>query len=185
MPHASDDADDAERLVAHAERDRAAWQRTLEELESLADARRADGWDVVRVAADDAAAVPRDAGGDDGDGDYYGFVHVIPDNRAAPFEAAYERGAYPRYEVYRGATETRLFLVTELVDPEVESAILLAGNVRRRDARGLVRTVRETATVYTHVRTLDGTHLGSFEHADPGKFFPDADLRGRASTGDG
>ena len=27
--------------------------------------------------------------------------------------------------------------------------------------------------MYTHVQTLDGTHLGSFRHDDVEKFFPD------------
>lgn len=175
MPKTGDDVDDAERLVAHAERNKEAWGRTLEEMEALAAEREADGWDVVTVAAGHTAPESRDAG----DTDRYGLVYVAPGNRARPFYEAYDRGDYPRYEVYRGETETRIFLVTELIDPDVETAILLAGNFRRLDARGLIRTVRETERMYTHVQKLDGTHLGSFEHADHEKFFPATDLAAR------
>lgn len=175
MPKTGDEPDDAERVAAHAEPNKEAWAATLQEMQALAAEREDRGWDAVTVGAGHTAPVSRDAG----DADRYGLVYVVPGNRAEPFREAYERGEYPRYEVYRGATETRVFLVTELVDPGVETAILLAGNFRRRDARGLVRTVRETGRMFTHVQKLDGTHLGSFEHEDYEKFFPEADLAAR------
>lgn len=174
MPRTGDDVEDAERIAANADRNREAWQRTLADMEALANEREDEGWDAVAVAAGHTAPKSRDGGGTG----EYGLVHVVPGNRADAIRAACERGTFPRYEVYRGATESRVFLVTELLDPDTETALLLAGNYRRHVARGLVRTVEETGTMYTHVQKLDGTRLGSFEHDDPAKFFPAADREG-------
>lgn len=172
MPTTGDGVDDADQVAAHADRNRNAWQRTLDDMEALAAELDDDGWAVVTVAAGHTAPKSRNVG----DTDEYGLVHVVPGNRAEALTEACYRGTFPRYEVYRGSTETRVFLVTELLDPDVETAILIAGNFRRRDARGLVRTVDETERMYTHLQKLDGTRLGSFEHDDYGKFFPQADL---------
>ena len=80
--------------------------------------------------------------------------------------------------------DATLNLVTSTIttlDPDSRTAILVAGSVRRRDARMLARTATRTGRMYTHVRTLDGTHVGSFEHASPEKFFP---TTARASPSD-
>ena len=112
---------------------------------------------------------------DVGDSDRYGLVHVIPGNKADSFVEAFARGDFPRYDVYRAESTTRLFLVTELLDPGTETALYVAGSVRLADLGGLVRTVRAENAMYTHVQTLDGTHLGSFEHDGYEKFFPRTD----------
>jgi hypothetical protein len=167
MPRAGDDVDGAERLAADAAGNKRAWQATLDDVDELAADRAADGWEVVTVVAGHTEPRPGEAGGSD----RYGLVHVVSGRDADAFATAYERGDYPRYDVYRGTTDTRLFLVTECLDPGSRTAILVAGSVRRDDARRLARTAARTGRMYTHVRTLDGTHLGSFEHAAPEKFF--------------
>jgi hypothetical protein len=158
----------AERIAAHAAGNKRAWQATLDDMDALAADRTADGWEVVTVAAGHTEPVSREAG----ETDRYGLVHVVSGSDAESVATAYERGDYPRYDVYRGTTDTRIFLVTECLDPGCRTAILVAGTVRRRDASGLARTAAHTGRMYTHVRTLDGTHVGSFEHASPEKFFP-------------
>ncbi|AXG06214.1 hypothetical protein DU500_07025 [Haloplanus rubicundus] len=178
MPTAGDDGG-AERLAAHAAGNKRAWQATLDDVDELAAGRATDGWEVVTVVAGQTAPRPRETGGTD----RYGLVHVVSKSDADPFATAYERGEYPRYDVYRATTDTRLFLVTECLDPGSRTAILVAGSVRRDDARALARTAARTGRMYTHVRTLDGTHLGSFEHATPEKFFPVTD-RGSQSSGE-
>ncbi|MEF8856277.1 MAG: hypothetical protein V5A16_02510 [Haloplanus sp.] len=168
MPTAGDRTDGAERVAAHAAGNKRAWQATLDDMEALAADREADGWEVVTVVAGHTEPRPREAGGSD----RYGLVHVVSGNAADSFVTAYERGDYPRYDVYRGTTDTRLFLVTECLDPGSRTAILVAGTARRDDIRRLARTAARTERMYTHLRTLDGMHLGSFEHAAPRKFFP-------------
>lgn len=172
MPKTGDGVDDAERIAGHADPNKDAWQRTLDDLRALAADREAAGYDVVAVAAGHTAPKSRDAG----DGDHYGLVHVVPGNDAEAVAAAADAVSDPAYEVYRAATETRVFLVTELFDSDAERAILLAGNYRRYSVGGLVRAVRETGRMFTHVQRLDGTHLGSFAHDEPEKFFTPDDF---------
>ena len=38
---------------------------------------------------------------------------------------------------------------------------------------GILKAAAEAGTMFTHVQTLDETHLGSFEHDDHERFFPD------------
>ena len=173
MPTAGDeDLDHAEQLVAHADRNKEAWGRTLDDMTAMADEREAAGWDAVRIMAGHTAPEPPDAGVED----RFGLSYVVPGNQADPFLEAYEAGQYPLYEVYRGSTETRTFLVTELLDPDAERAIYITGNYRRLDARGLLRAAHRAGKMYSHLQTLDKTHLGSFEHDGYEKFFAERDL---------
>jgi len=169
MPAIGDDDDVGEvELVAHAEVNKSAWSMTLEEMQAMAEGREDDGWRTVSIGAGHTAPEsPRM-----GDDDRYGLTYVIPGNLAPPFREAYERGDFPLYDVFRGETETRTFLVTELLDHDSKTAIYLAGNFRHHDALELAETVVETGTMYTHVTKLDGTLLGSFEHEGYEKFFP-------------
>jgi hypothetical protein len=168
MPTAGDDTDDAERLAAYAAGNKQAWQATIADMNAIAADRADDGWETVTVAAGHTEARPREAGGTD----RYGLVHVVSGSAADSVASAHEAGSYPRYDVYRGTTATRIFLVTECLDPESRTAVLVAGSVRRHDAGELARTAARTGRMYTHIRTLDGTRVGSFEHASPEKFFP-------------
>ena len=168
-PSTGDDAtDDAARLAANADRHRSAWKATLEDMQATADEREAAGWEVLTLAAGNTAPEPPDSGASD----RFGLTHVIPDNKAERFVEAYEGRSYPRYEVYRTTVDGRVFLVTELLDPDSETAISIAGSYRLRDAHALIAAVREAGETYTHVQTLDATYLGSFQHSTPEKFFP-------------
>ncbi|MFB6186355.1 MAG: hypothetical protein ABEI86_05740 [Halobacteriaceae archaeon] len=166
-----EDYDESEALAAHADRNKNAWQQTLEEMKMMAAEKEDEGWQTVVIGAGDTAPESPSVG----ETDRFGLVHVIPDNKAEPFREAFEQGDFPRYDVYRGTTESRTFLLTELMDPDSKTAIYIAGNFRRRDARGLIATVRKEGEMYTHVQKLDKTHLGSFKHDGYEKFFPNAD----------
>ena len=181
MPITGDDVDDEERLAAHAEPTKEAWKQTLADMRALAADREDEGWEVVTVGAAHTEPVSRDGG----ETDRYGLVYVVPDNYAEAVTDALEQGAFPRYEVYRASTGTRTFLVTELLDPDAGTAVLLAGNFERHRARGLVATTHRTGRLFTHLQTLDGTHLGAFEHEDPAKFFAEEDVRSHRPDAEG
>lgn len=169
MPTAGeDDIDYAERAAAHADVHRDAWKRTLAEMQALAADHRDDGWRVVDIAAGHTAPVNPDSG----DTDRFGLVHVIPGNDADEFREAFDRGAFPEYQVYRNEVEGRAFVLTELRDPDSRTAILVAGSFELMHAPGLVRAAEREGEMYTHVQTLDRTYLGSFRHDDWEKFFP-------------
>lgn len=148
---------------------RNAWQRTLEDMNALAADHEAAGRTVVRVIADDTAPEHPDVG----DSDRYGLVHVVPRNHATELASAVESAEFPVYDVYRATVEGRVFLVTELVDPDAEVVVLIAATYRQQRAEALRTTATETGVTYTHVQKVDGTPVTSFTHEDPEKFFPE------------
>ena len=163
-----DEPDYAEQIAASAEVHKNAWQETLDDMQALAEEREAEGWDVLSIAAGHTAPTNPDAGATD----RFGFVHVIPDNKAEPFAETVETGKFPKYRVFRNEMQGRIFMVTELLDPDSETAILIASNFEIRHAPGMVKNALQEGVMYTHVQTLDKTHLGSFRHDDVEKFFP-------------
>ena len=171
MPETGDGEgpDYAEQIAANADVQKGAWQRTIEDMRAMEEELEADGWNVVAIAAGHTAPTNPDAGASD----RWGFVHVIPDNDADAFEEVVETGTFPKYRVFRNEMQGRIFIVTQLLDPESETAILLAGNFEMRHAPGLVKNALKEDEMYTHVQTLDKTHLGSFRHDDVTKFFPE------------
>lgn len=164
MPEIGDDgdADHIERIAGKAGALKSAWSQTNEDMQAIAEQRREDGWEVVAIPAVHTAPVSRDAGDDD----RFGIVYVIPDNYADDFSEALDRGDFPRYEAYRNEIDGFVFLVTELLDPETETAILLAGQYELRNAQGMVTAAGDEGALYTHVEVLDGTVLGSIRHEE-------------------
>lgn len=163
-----DDADDTdprtERLKdpqgAHSE----AWKRTLEEMEAIAADRRDDDWDVVTVMAAHTNAVSRDMG-DDSD---FGLFHIIPNNHADRFVDAWDADAFTEYLAYGKEVQKYMYLVTEFIDPEDERSILIASRYDTMLASGMVAAATDEGVLYTHVKTIDGTILGTFEHEEYG-----------------
>ncbi|MFC7044058.1 hypothetical protein ACFQH6_00315 [Halobacteriaceae archaeon GCM10025711] len=162
---------DEERLRQSADVHKDAWEQTIADMHALAEEREENGWKAVTVIAGDTGT----EGPDEGVEGRYGLVFVVPGNKEEPFTEAFEQGTFPKYNVYRNELEGRVFLVVELLDPETETVILLAGNFLQMDAFGAVRAAKRDEKMYTHVQKLDATHLGSFEHDGYEKFFPDAD----------
>lgn len=158
-----------ERIASTSESHKAAWEATIGDMNDLAAEREEDGWDTVTIMAGSTAP---EAPHTEPEG-RFGLTHVIPGNKVEAFEDAHADGEFPLYDVYQGQSDGQIFLVTELLNPETETAILIAANTWRFEAGPLVEAAVEAETMYTHVETLDGTHLGSFEHEEYEKFFPD------------
>jgi hypothetical protein len=170
MPEIGDsDVEDAERWAANADREKQAWEATLEDMQAMAEDLEAEGWDTVATAAGHTAPESPEAG----DYDRFGLTYVVPDDFAEEFTDAFAVGDFPQFEVYRAEQDGRVFLVTVLMDPDAKQAILLAGTYEIRHALGCVKAAEEAGEMYTHVVTLDQTHLGSFRHDNHEKFFPD------------
>lgn len=175
MPETGDDLEaDPDVRAAQAEQGKAAWQGTLDDMEAMAEAREEEGWDVVTVAALDGA--PKSSEKDDRG--RHGLVFVVPDNQAEDLEAAIDAGEFPRFDVYRAEQTGEVFLVVEYLDPDTETAVLVAGTYELRYAAGMVGEAREEGETYTHYQTIDTTPVGSFRHEGADaveKFVPHAD----------
>lgn len=150
---------------------REAWTRTNDEMELIAERRREGGWDVVSMPAVHTSPV----GKDQGDDDRFGLVHVLPDNHAGSFSDAFERGAFPEYQAYRNEVDGYVYQVTELVDPESGTIVLVAGQYDRRLAEGMITTALDEECLFVHLRTIDGTVLGSVRYESFDALLPDGD----------
>lgn len=173
MPETGEDADYAERAAAKSKVTKDAWEATIEDMYAMEAELEAEGWEVAAVGAghttpESPRAEPEGR---------FGLTYTIPDNFAERFGEAFREDGFDRYEVYRGEQEGTVFQVTALYDDETSTAILLAGAYELRDANPLIATAMKAGVMYSHVRLLDGTHLGSFRHDGYELFFPDADQR--------
>lgn len=168
-----DDVDYAERAAAKSQVTKDAWEATIEDMYAVAEELEEEGWEVAAIGAGHTAPESPRA---EPEG-RYGLTYTIPDNYADEFREAFREDGFGRYEVYRGEQEGTAFQVTALYDDETSTAILLACAYELRHANPLIATAMKTGEMYSHVRLLDGTHLGSFRHEGYELFFPDADRR--------
>lgn len=140
----------------------------VDDARRIAEQRREAGWDAIVVPAVDTAPVPEDA-----EQGYSGFVHVVPDNVADDVAAACARAEFPQYDAYRRQVGEQFFFVVELLDPDTETALLIAGTYRITDAAALYRQASREGVVRTHLRRLNGEPLGSVKHEKIAKLFPE------------
>ncbi|WP_435348434.1 DUF7529 family protein [Haloarchaeobius sp. HRN-SO-5] len=173
VPNSGQEEDYAERIANNADVLTGAWERTLEELDALAEERAEEGWETVTVMAGNTAPQNRDAG--DEDDDRFGLVFVVPSNHGEEFTDAFEGKDFPEYEVYRREVDGNAFLVVEYRDPDTETAIFVAGQYELRHAAGMVHDAEEAGEFYTYLQKLDQTILGVFRHDSHEKFVPYAD----------
>ena len=162
--------DNAAGMAPTSDAEREAWRLTNEDMEAVATERRREGYDVTTATAVHTNPVARSHGDDD----RFGLVYILPDNHAGDFRAAYERadGEFPDFVAYRREVNISSFLVTELLDRETETAIVVAGHFDARRVGGLAKSAIEADAMYTHAETLDGTHLGSVRHEEYEPFLP-------------
>ncbi len=169
MTKTGEDVEDIERVAALADRQRVAWQETIDEAHALADERAAAGWETLVLPTLDTATEPPDVGPDG----RYGLVHVVPDNYVDQLTAL-SSDSFDAYDVYRAENDGRVFLVTELLASDHKLAVFVVANYELRYADGLISAAFEDGRMYTHFERLDDTHLLSIEHEQPAKFFPDS-----------
>lgn len=163
-------ADDGDDLAESSEAIKDNWSRTLHDMRAMSEDREADGYDTVVIPAGDTAPKPPGQ-----ESDEWGLVHVVPDNKAEPFLDLYEGCEFDETGVYQMSENGHVFIVTEHIDESSGAVIYIAGSYRMRFAPELVRAAKSRDEMQTHVKTLDGTKLGHFEHDDVDAFFPDPD----------
>jgi len=129
---------------------------------------RHDDWEVTVVRAGHVAAVAPDSGTERS-----GLVHIAPDDTAVNLQSFLERGSLDQYSIYRRTVGRTLFLVTRITDPDSRLAVILVGAVDLDRARSLAEHAHTSGEIQLHVRLLDGTHLGTFSHENPGHVFPE------------
>lgn len=167
LPRSGPSIDEADRLAANAEVHKDAWEQTLDDLRALEAEYEEEGWEVVTTVAGHTGPVApaHDKG-------YWGLSHMLPDSDAERIEEIVADREFPTYDVYRNRVRNRVFMVVTYLDPETETAILLASNFKLREATQLVLHTREVGHVNSIFRFLDGTVVAEVRHEEPEKFFP-------------
>lgn len=139
-----------------------AWEQTLEDMEAIAEDRREDGWEVLSVIAIHTDTVSIDMN----EHDDFGLMHILPDSQAEDFEEAYDPDEFTEFLVYGSLIEGFLYNVTEFIDPEAEESILVASRIDLKRAQGLYESVLDKGVLYSHMKKVDGTYVGTFEHEE-------------------
>lgn len=140
-----------------------AYKQLLSEQDQLAADREDDGWDVLTLSASHTNMLSTDD-----DRDWWGFSHIVGGSDAEAFEEFYDPNEFTEYLAYRRQVEGYMYLVTELLDPTDERTVLIASRYDRRLAKGVINSAKSEGVLYTHVQTIDGTIVGSFEHEEYG-----------------
>lgn len=144
-----------------------AWRRTVTEMQSIASSLEADGWETATIRAGNTAPEPPELG----DTGRFGFVFTVPGTEEQAIERVIADADVEEYSVYRRVFDSTAFIVVELVAPDPRRALLIAGAVDTDDAAELESAAMERGEMYTHIRLLDGTELGSVRHDEPAAFF--------------
>lgn len=160
-----------QRLTSSSEVHKDAWSQTLEDMRSMAAEREEEGYDVITIRAQDTTPQGQPEGESE---DQFGLLYVVPGNDADEFVETVDPGDFPEYNVYRGDIDGRVFIVTELLDPDSMTAVFIAGNFWRHEADPLVEAATETGEMHSYLKTLDGTVIGTFHHEGYEQFFPEA-----------
>lgn len=171
MKNPPEDVNTADRQEVFADTFRNAWSETIGDAERMAEGRSAEGWETLVIPAGDTAPEPPQ----DGPEGRFGLVHVIPGNRAEQLSKMLEDASFPSFEVYRATVNGQVFFVTELIDEEQTAVVYVAGTFELTEAKDLIATAAKHDRIYTHLQKLDGTPVGSFEHGEWRRFFPNPD----------
>lgn len=150
----------------------AGWEQAVEDMRVMARDREGRGYDALTIVSGNTAPI---APSEDND-NRIGFSHLVDSSDSEAFIERYEGGYFAETGVYQAVDGGHVFLVTEHIDHDHEVVIFIAGTYRVWDAVDLVGAALERGELYTYVRKLDRTVLGSFEHDDVSAFFPDPDL---------
>lgn len=140
-----------------------AYKLLLSEQDQLAADREDDGWDVLTLSSNHTNMLSIDD-----DRDWWGFSHIVGDSDAEAFEDFYDPNEFTEYLAYRRQVEGYMYLVTELLDPTNERTVLIASRYDHQMAKGVINSAKSEGVLYTHVQTIDGTIVGSFEHEEYG-----------------
>ncbi|WP_136689868.1 DUF7529 family protein [Halorhabdus amylolytica] len=161
--------DDGERLLATSETAHSGWEQTLTDVEAMARDRADSGFETVILTSDNTTPKPPETG----ETDEWGLVYIVASNQAQEFLTVSDRAEFDDTIVYQASSAGHVFVVTECLDTERNLALFVAGTYSMQNASALVEAAVEREKMYTHLKKLDGTLLGTIEHDDAEQFFPD------------
>ncbi|WP_232703259.1 DUF7529 family protein [Halobacterium wangiae] len=162
---------EADRLAQTSESVKSSWERTVHDMKAMAADREEKGFSTFTAAAGDTAPVSPQMG----ESDEFGLTFIISGSEVPDFEDSYIGNDFTETGVYQSNLEGHVYIVTEYIDMEAKEIIFLAGAYQMRNAPGLVRAAIDRGEMYSRVKTIDHTEVGTFKHDDVSAFFPNPD----------
>jgi len=147
------------------------WAQTVADMRAMAADREEQGFETLAIVSGDTS--PVDPKG--GETDRWGLSYLIPGDEVDQFTEVHAQGEFTDTGVYQQTQNGHVFMVEENIDYDNELIVFVAGTFMMIDATALVRTALDRGRMYSHVRTLDRTIVGQFEHDDPAAYFPEPD----------
>lgn len=148
------------------------WAQAVQEMRAMAADRESEGFETLAIPSANTAPIAPSQGDDN----RIGLSHLVDRSDGQDFVAYYDGRNFTDTGVYQAVEGGHVFLVTEHVDYDDEVIIFIAGTYRMMDAVDLVKAATHRGKLYTYVRKLDRSILGTFEHEDLSAFFPDPEL---------
>lgn len=148
------------------------WGQAVQEMRAMAADRESKGFETLTIPSGNTAPIAPSQGDDN----RIGLSHLVDRSDGQAFSAVYEGRQFTDTGVYQAADGGHVFMVTEHIDYDDEAIIFIAGTYRMMDAADLVRAAMDRGKLYTYVRKLDRSILGTFVHEDVSAFFPNPEL---------
>jgi hypothetical protein len=164
-------AEDGRHLAETADEARSNWERTLHDMELMAEDREASGYETLTLPAADTTPKSPDTG----DTDEWGLAYIVGSNQLDELEAFDAGLEFDGIAVYQAESAGHKFIVTECTDTAAERVLFVAGTYQLRHAGPLVRTAVDREEMHTHIKHLDGTTVRTVHHPQVEPFFPDPD----------
>ena len=164
--------EDVEALTQTLNKSNSGLKLAIEDMNAMATNRKEAGYETLTVAAGDTTPKAPATG----ESDEWGLSYVIPSNAADEFVTLHDRAEFDEIGVYQADEEGVRYIVTEHLDHDEQIALFIAGTFRLQFAAPLVRTALDRGHLYTHIKKLDGAHLGTIDHDNPDIFFPNPEM---------
>lgn len=148
------------------------WEQAVQDMRAMAADRENKGYETLTIPSGNTAPISPSQGNDK----RFGFSHLVDRADGQDFLELYEGSNFTDTGVYQVADGGHVFLVTEHIDYDNDAVIFIAGTYRMIDAADLVRAATSRGKLFTYVRKLDRTILGTFQHEDVSAFFPDSEI---------
>lgn len=143
------------------------WPAFQEEIASLAEEYRSDGWEVVELHPGDIVPLAP------GEHDRWGLDVVVPDDELGDVEDLVVDSAPEEFELFRSTQGEVVFQLIAAKAPEPKQLILVPTYYRRSDIGPTRAAAFDRGEIPIHLRPLRQSPVITFTHEDPDVFFPD------------
>lgn len=142
------------------------WPEFYQEIESLAERYRDDGWKVVEVHPGDVVPLAP------GEHDRWGLDVVVPDDELATVQDVVTESSPEQLELFRSTRGELVFQLIVAKDPDEQCVVLIPTYYAESYIAALRAAAFDRGVVHIHLRPLRQSPVITFSHDEPAVFFP-------------